>query len=301
MRWWSAWVVVALIACGKAQSDSEATPIGGSAPGGAGSLASAGGAGSASTPSGGTSTGGGTSASGGSDAGRVGTAGSVSAGGSDTLDAGPAGSAGLAGAVAVGCGEPYDACGCRCCGSSPTATSCYYPERGDSRESIVQQDETAARNPACASAACAAGARRVCCTAPGGEPDASSYEVTGYIGAFDRLTIHRTSFEQRCTTLTLVALLSSPSKFPIDVPEGWSVETNSDFACEDRESAAASSRRYAVGGIGRAQWNTVERCALDFDFTLFFVSQDGTVEPIRFASERVPVPASVGGSCSGTP
>jgi hypothetical protein len=210
---------------------------------------------------------------------------------------GTAGANGGSGGGAVACEGPYVACGCGCCGSEPMEAACYYPDRGDDLATIVSEDEAERMSTSCAMAGCSLGMRFHCCPVPWGDLAPGTYEGTGYIGALDRIRITRTSPEDRCTELSLVDGGMNRDPVLVEPPDGWAVEATADYACEDRNSAAASSRRTAIGGLGTVSWADPSRCALSVDVTLFFLNADGGVDAVRLLAPAVPVPLFRSSGC----
>jgi hypothetical protein len=178
----------------------------------------------------------------------------------------------------------YHACGCGCCagalGEIPSA--CYYPSLGETVDILRQQDEAAAADPNCANVGCSLGTRFVPCETGSVDPEDTLYEVSVYVGALDHLTILRSDAAGRCTRLSL----SSPSAvnaspFALDLPESWELSVM-DYACADESSAAASSRRAWIGGLGSLSFVQQTECNADLSFTLFFEMSDGSVEGVPF-------------------
>jgi hypothetical protein len=261
----------------------------GSASGGAG-MADAGRASSGSSGVGGDS-GRAASGAGGQGAGSGGTGGDGEIGGAGSASGGAtAGNAsageangGEAGAPAAECG-PYDACGCGCCGGTTPTSACYYPERGDLLSSIIAADQAAGADPECESAGCALGIRHLCCVTP--EPSAGTYAARLVPGGYDRLIIERRGSAERCSALGLVRPLSAAQHtFPIETPGDWGLERAGESACVNGMFDAPG--RSAVGGIGSVSYSSPDQCALDFDLTLFFVSEAGELESVRFQAENV--------------
>jgi hypothetical protein len=199
------------------------------------------------------------------------------------------GGAGAAGAPDTGCGD-YRACGCGCCeGSTPELTRCVYPELDQDLAPIVAADEAAASDPTCAAAECGRGVRHLCCESPA-NPGAATYTTSAYVGGYNRLSIKRTGADGRCTVLGLVQPEDDTDKLELELPSGWAVQAASDYACADENSAAADSRRQAIGGLGTLAFTTPMSCAVDFNFTLFFLSESGALEAVRFVGSGVDVP-----------
>jgi hypothetical protein len=199
------------------------------------------------------------------------------------------GGAGAAGAPDPGCSD-YLACGCGCCvGTTPERTECFYPELGQDLASIVAADTAAKSDPACAGAGCSRGVRHLCCETPE-DPGAATYAVTGYIGGVNRLNIKRTGADGRCTRLALMQPEESMDNLELVLPEAWGTDYTMDYACVDENSAAADSRRSAIGGLGTLEFTSEAHCTFDVNLTLFFLSESGTVDAVRFAVSGLPVP-----------
>ena len=315
----AAWCVAGFfLACGKAHTSGNGQPeeLGGASSsgtdsvagvgarggsetnGGAGSGASGGAVASAGMPFG---EGGRESASGGFSmtaggagaSGMVGGAGAAAgAGGSASPMAGNAGRGESAGDGSVGAaGSPaacaeYVACGCGCCDDAPP-TACYYPSR-DNLELIIQNDEASAADPACADAACSAGAHYVCCLPPPEEAGVTYSVIFNRLEEYDRMTIVRSDAMLDCTTFGF-STIHEPPVFPVDTPEGFAAEGGmSDFPCSQLYNL--TSRTLAMGGEGTVTFTAPDHCAIDFDFTLYF--RKGTELPTatRFVAKGVPVP-----------
>jgi hypothetical protein len=234
-------------------------------------------------------------------AGRSGSSGNGSVGGAGGVAGAQSGTggtedgdAGAGGAPDTTCGE-YVACGCGCCGSTtPESTQCFYTELGEDLASIVAADEAARSDPACPAAECSLGVRRVCCATPE-DPGGATHEVTGTIGGYNRINFKRTGADGRCTRVGFVQPDQGADSFALMLPESWALEGASDYACVDENSAAFDSRRSPIGGVGTLTFTTPQNCAIDFDFTLFFLSESGRVDAVRFVGNGVAVP---GGTCS---
>jgi hypothetical protein len=226
--------------------------------------------------------------------GNVAGVGGATAGHSGTAGA-DGGDAGEGGAPNASCGA-YVACGCGCCANTLPGTSCFYPALGDDLDAIIAADEAAASDPGCASAGCSLGVRRVCCETPD-EPGEATYGARGYIGGVNRLTIKRTGADGRCTALALVQPMADNDGLEVTLPDGWAVESATDYACVDENSAASDSRRRAIGGLGTLEFAGPSDCAVDLDLTLFFATQDGEVDAVRFFGNDVVVPEFSSGDC----
>ena len=239
--------------------------------GNAGGRQASGGAGT-STASGGSGAGAGASANEGGSSGDM-----------ETSDGGAAGAAPLA------CAGEYDACGCGCCGGTTPNTVCYYPDRGDSLDTIKRDDQSVGTSPTCAAAGCAIGMHYVCC-APQNEPaSAMSYAVTGGMITSDiyRVSLYRTGTDERCQVAHFARGDGPGGKaFPITLPEGWILELLEDYLCADVNSQIPSKRREALGATGQLGFSSTSgQCSVKFDFTAFFASESGGVEAFQFVSD----------------
>jgi hypothetical protein len=282
MRTWAWWLVAGLVACGKTESTGEVEHRDGDpATGGVTSAENGASSGDAVSGASNANAGrGGESAGAGSSSGATASAGAP--------DASEAGTQGASGSPSVECRAEYAACGCGCCGA-PTTTTCFYPERGDSLEAIQRADQMLGASPGCANAGCSSGLRYVCCPTPSQTPPAAAYVTTGghISGEIYRISIRRTGADERCQWVH-IARGDAPTGMdvPIALPAGWIVEVLTDYACKDESSAASTSRRAAIGGIGRVSFvKGSAACTLDYDFTLFFASPSAGVDAVHFASQ----------------
>jgi hypothetical protein len=235
----------------------------------------------------------GAAATGGTGAGSGGAAGGQPAGNGGVLEsAGTSNDAGAAGSPEEECGE-YLACGCGCCGGVSPSHACYYPDRGETIASIKAEDEAQAEDPSCAAAGCALGTEYLCCVPPA-DVEAATYTLNATISAVDRLAILRADPNDHCTIFSISSTLEPP-RFPIEVPEGWKIDGGANgFYCA--EAYNFPSQRVAIGGEGFLAFSAPDRCAIDFDFTLFF--DLGTeVQATRFVGQGVPVP-NLGVGCN---
>lgn len=297
--WWSAWAAL-VSACGQtAQSprgasvasggqsgdamaaakagSSDVAPVAGQTTTGGttsvGAAPSVGAAGSPSTPS-----------DGGTHAGASGAGGAASAGES----AQAAGAAGSVGAPATcGSGGRYVACGCGCCFPMQSQPRCYYPELGQTLASIQADDQARSGSAQCAAAGCSIGIEYICCTKARPEDPPPSYEIGGYIGDLDHLTIRR-RVGTACSELALVRPGTSHGEV-ISVPDGWVVESALDCG-----QPTLGSGRVGEGSVRFA--SSTSACALDFDFDLFFPTETG-FRADHFQADAEPVPAAALFSC----
>jgi hypothetical protein len=307
MRWsWWCGLVLIVAACGKSQSKlvfhapSEEGGAGAGAQGGTSSGTD--GAGEAGTatggtgaPAGGRSSAGGTKAAGtagdgaSSGTGAAGSAGSEPASGGRVSAGGTPGSAGeseagAAGAPAEVCEGEYLACGCGCCGGTEPRTLCYYPDNGDRLARIESEDKGLAMSQSCESAGCGIGLSYVCCAMP--EADATAtYEVTSYIGGLDHVEIARTGSDGRCASIKLSRPGTDQDDYPLVVPADWTLEAPTEFAC-----GQTTSKRWALGALGSISFGDSGACSVSFDATLFFLSETGTVDSVRFVGQDLAVP-----------
>lgn len=235
----------------------------------------------------------------GAGAGNGGAAGALLAGNGGVLASagmgGAAGSsAGAAGASTSAC-DDYLACGCGCCGGTAPDHACYYPDRGDTLERIVADDQALAADAACAGAGCAKGTLYWCCVPPSeGQP--ATYRTDSFQSdAYDRFVLIRADEANNCTVLSVSSIIEPP-KFPIEVPEGWKVDVGSSgFNCNSIYNFP--NQRIAIGGEGFVSFTTPDRCAIDFDFTLYFDIGDDAPAATRFVGQGVPTP-NLGSSCN---
>ena len=289
----------ALLACGKTEQNGVTAQQG--IAGGAAAPSGGSGGTETSTDSGGRSSGaagthgGSISALGGNDAGgREASGGFGSNAGAGSGGGGAASSAGAAGAPSLERAGDYDACDCGCCGGTTPRTVCYYPDRGDSLETIERDDQRVAMSPSCENAGCSFGRHYVCCATPSKPSLTRSYEITGGMVSADlyRISIQRTGEDERCQFVHIARGEGAGNQeFPIVLPDGWILEVLADYACVDKNSANGSTRRPAIGGVGSLGFVSASgECTLKFDFTLFFASSSGGIDAVRFLSDAQPGP-----------
>jgi hypothetical protein len=292
-------LALALFACGKSMSRSDAAD----AAGAGGTQAGNGGDAPTTSGVGGQSAEGGASAGGsigGASGGRAsgGAAGSsAGAGGTGGNGAGPsagvggnsAGSAGAAGAPDLGCDGAYDVCGCGCCGEAMSA-GCYYPERGDDLATIRADDQAAAMHPRCATEGCSLGVRLLCCETTGVE-DSATYALSGWSSDLQYTVVARTTDDGRCTGAVFARpRIPGRGAFPFELPDQWNFEYAyaQDGGCD---ANLPSEELVTIGGLGFLKF-TDPNCifVFDFDFTLFFRGEADSVEAVRFKADGVRFP-----------
>src|SRR6187399_2018391 len=329
MRWVAWCAACSLLACGQSHGGAgtrDSNSRGGQSAAGSAGLTERGGS-SGTDPEGGSPGRGGdtlgSSAGAGGAAGMDGGRGST-AGAAGTLIGGSAGSGGFAGASLAGMGgmppnagasgatgnggaagaagapvalcEEYVACGCGCCGGDTTPTlTCFYPDRGDTLERIMADDEALAMDPTCANSGCAKGTRYVCCVPPSDER-ASTYRTdTSHSDASDRIVLIAADADDNCVAFALSSTLEPP-KVPIEVPAGWHMEVASTgFTCSSIYNFP--QQRIAMGGEGFVRFTAPDQCAIDFDVTLYFYVGVDEVEATRLVGHGVPTP-NVGTGCN---
>jgi hypothetical protein len=193
--------------------------------------------------------------------------------------------AGTAGAPAYAC-QSGVLCGCGCCGDTTPSNACFYPDRGDTFERLAADDRALAMDSSCENAGCAQGTFYWCCVPPA-EPQVATYRTDSFV---DRIALIRADESNNCTTLVLSSTIEPP-KFPIEVPEGWKVDMGgSGFNCDVIYNFP--SQRLAIGGEGFVAFSTPDRCAIDFDFTLYFNVDSEDLLATRFVGQGVPTPNS---------
>lgn len=115
----------------------------------------------------------------------------------------------------------------------------------------------------------------------------ASYTVSGYSADAVYLIVTRKSPGGRCTTVTFANPGAELEEFPLDVSTGASlVNTKTqDGPCGAMDMAPT---RAAIGALGSFELlSPGSYCAFRFDFTLFFLTEHGTVDPVRFHADRV--------------
>jgi hypothetical protein len=128
----------------------------------------------------------------------------------------------------------------------------------------------------------------VCCPSTAAIAGPAEYEATVIPGGIDRLVIERTGDDGRCSKLSIANRAASPAGvFEIET-SNWDAELGQDGGC------TGTGARTAVGGFGHVRWGG-QPCVVEFDFTLFFSSESGAFEGIRFSAEDIPVLG--GGGC----
>ena len=328
MRWVVWCAACCLLACGKSQRDQDSRSS--SSRGGEGTAGSAGltetGGGAGHEAEGGNPGSGGDRL-----AGSAGTGGGTvvdggrgpSAGASGALPGGSTGSGGAAGAPVAGkggelasagtgaggnvssqagaAGTTGDACqsgvlcGCGCCEGESPSNACFYPDRGDTFQKLTADDEALAMSPSCEGVDCAQGIFYWCCVPPA-EPQTATYRTDSYhTDGGDRFVIIRADEANNCTALAVSSTIAPP-KFPIQVPEGWKVDVGSSgFNCN--EIYNFPNQRIAIGGEGFVAFTTPDRCAIDFDFTLYFNLTSEDLVATRFVGQGVATP-NLGSDCN---
>jgi hypothetical protein len=195
------------------------------------------------------------------------------------------GEAGAAGASA--CRDSYRACGCGCCSGREPTKRCYYPEVAGHLEGIATEDQRIAQSADCPMMGCSTGVEYVCCSSAAASAGPAEYEAAVIPGGIDRLVVERTGEDGRCSKLSIANRVTAPGDvFEIET-SNWSAELGQDAGC------TGGGARTAVGGVGYVYWGG-QPCVVDFEFTLFFPSESGAFEGVRFSAEDVPV---TGGAC----
>jgi len=269
---------------------------GGTRAGGGGSAGATLNGGTAGAATGGVSNAGsGAGASGGIAGASVATAGSGAGGSGDMASAGTSSveAAGAAGTPELACQGSADACGCGCCGGVALTPTCYYPEHGDDLAALVAADKATGVN--CDAVGCSIGAHLVCCETPSVD-DTATYTMGGYESSYNYLVVSRKTAAGRCTQAVFVEAPDTQPVFLLDISDGAALVNNStqDGACDDMNGAP---QRAAIGGIGSMSHTAPHSCSWDFDFTLFFGNDDGSVDPVRFKATKVALPGLTDGQC----
>jgi hypothetical protein len=322
-----AWTFALLaLACGQSHSDVTKSGAGGTASSGGGERAMSGGvggsaAGASALPMGGraaagstgdvlaghagVSTGGAGLASGnaggisadvggggGAPAAGTSAGGAMTGGAGETGAAGEPSTAGAGGSSTFACEGSYAACGCGCCGAV-TNTACYYPEHGDDLAAIKASDQSIAMSPSCAQAGCSTGVQHVCCEAGAVDPQAS---YGWYFFSDDTGNAHLTRTEgERCTSLVLPWPTGGSGAVNFDFPDAWPVAGSKtmDGACDSFDE---SPPRDAIGALGYIHPTSCS-ASFDIDFTLFFRSDDGSIDAVRFKADGVTFQSNGGPLC----
>jgi len=197
---------------------------------------------------------------------------------------GTADDGGAGGSIELDCQGSYDRCGCGCC-SAPTNPGCYYPEHGDDLAAIKSEDQATATSPDCANAGCALGTHLVCCEAAPPDENAVN-EITYFSSDTVNTWFIRSTLDQRCTSLLIpTAALTGPISFAF--PEQWPI---ADASTRDGEcdNFGRSPDRSAIGALGTLARNADCYAAFDADFTLFFSTDSGAVDSVRFKGSFLP-------------
>jgi hypothetical protein len=156
------------------------------------------------------------------------------------------------------------------------STACYYPERGDDLAAIRAEDQMAAMNPNCATTGCSAGVHLVCCESA--EPEPATYELLGWSQDTAYLGFSRTGEDGRCSSLTIGRRGEDRTGFPIELPERWAIAQTSDGRC----GMMGSPVRDVIGALGVVKQTLPGYCGYEIDLTLFFLADNGEVNPVRF-------------------
>lgn len=188
--------------------------------------------------------------------------------------------------------ETYDACGCGCCGV-PVNSRCYYPDLAEDLVPIKGENEAAASSPECANAGCAAGVHYVRCVTPDVE-EGASYSINGYMDSASYLQVARESAEGRCNDSKFVQPGTPQEGFPIELPLPGRLSDATDRRCS---MSAPPPKRTVIGTLGYLRKAAPGSCKFDFDFTVFFLAEDGTADPVRFKSEGVALAGMEDESC----
>ena len=134
---------------------------------------------------------------------------------------------------------PLDVCGCGCCGGVQIPRACYYPSRGESRDTIPNPMPTPQQ---CATTGCSEGEHYLCCADPGAEPAPTAlYCAINASGEDLPLFAFTKRDAEVCTTIefgstTGLPLVSTP--FGTGYARGW------------RGPCDGSARADAIGGLG---------------------------------------------------
>jgi hypothetical protein len=194
---------------------------------------------------------------------------------------------GAAGAAELECGE-YVGCGCGCCRPQQflLQSTCYYPERGETLADAKCADQLEALQPMCKNAPCSSGYRHICCTTP--ETIEGTFTAYGY---GDTIAIMRTFADRQ--TRAYVSEGDVAPRWPISAPSGWYFE-----GTDELSGPADPDERYEIGGLGSVEFGP--GCTTSFDFTLFYATERGPVEPMRFQGSAVVI-ENAAGFCATEP
>lgn len=199
----------------------------------------------------------------------------------DAADAGRDGTAdGVPGVCPAGV-LPLDVCGCGCCGEA-MGRACYYPARGESRESIPNPMPTPSQ---CAMAGCSFGVRYLCCVDPGPDPGHGNACATDTsIEDLSRFTVSRRD-GAICTTLEIS---SGAPVLPIAPPPGYKSVQAWRAPCDGSAPPA-----YAIGGAGSVTPGSSGTLfpfpRFDVHVALFFDAGTGTADAVRVDADDVAV------------
>ena len=201
--------------------------------------------------------------------------------------------------AAGACSGSYEACGCGCCGSTPSPL-CYYPSAGDSLSAIIAADQTVAGSSTCSLVGCALGQYYLCCAEASAEPAGSAQYTAQYtVGGYDRVGLSKTLTDGNCLSLTLVNSGPSganPTKLRVSTPSNWTIEgAISVSACGSSQPGTQ-----AIGAQGTVSFSPsgTASCAISAHLTVFFVATtDSPVTTMRIDADTVLISGGPVGYC----
>ncbi len=208
-----------------------------------------------------------------------------------TLD-GPADPFDTAPSVCLAGALPVEDCGCGCCGGVKMPAFCYFPARGQTRESLITPPPPP---ESCRLNGCVEGVSYVCCADPGPQP--RSGEICARdtsIEDWARFTITRRDGGV-CTTLEMGS--ATPS-LEIAGPPGYP-----DVQARRRPCDGSAAGDYAIAGLGQVTPSTSGTTAAsryDVHVVVFFANRTGAADAVRIDADDVAVaPRCTNSVCPG--
>jgi len=125
----------------------------------------------------------------------------------------------------------------------------------------------------------------------------ATYNVVGYWDNKTHLRVNRTTLMDRCTAMTTADPGTPQEAFPLELPgqNSFMPGVVMDGPCDGMPTS--STRRVAIGALGFMKQSAPHSCAYDFDFTLFFLADDGAAEAARFKAEGIALPGLANSTC----
>jgi hypothetical protein len=115
------------------------------------------------------------------------------------------------------------------------------------------------------------------------EEAGSTYKVAGYADSWQHLIISRETPAGRCTKAQFRVVIPREGVLR-QLPTDGGAERAGDGRCGESDEAL---RREPIGVLGSVIQPDNVGCVFDFDYTLFFLGDDGLADAVRFKAERV--------------